>query len=383
MGRLARLLDDVLSRAHQLDDDEGEVRKAEGVRPAAADEKGLEGARVGLRRESVAGLGRDGHDLLPALGRTDDAAEGRDALARQKPRRRSVRRDHEVLDELSRPVLLLDREIDDGIVLEDRSRLDRLQIERAFLVPAGAQRLRRRVLGAQLLDDARDRLRLLGKGPSLETDGHGVVRELGVVAHRRAVELAAAELSVARHHHVGDDGEAVLAFVQRGPVRRELFREHREDLRRRVNARRVRARVDVDRRALLDDRIHVGDGDQDARSASGECLGDGELVEVFGVVVVDRDPEPLAQVPDPVARGPRRPTEGRKLREHVAREVRFEPLLDHRAAGDGLQVRAVMAGISSVACHARESMRRNGLRSQALVALSPGAYTGIAPAPGR
>ncbi len=59
-------------------------------------------------------------------------------------------------------------------------------------------------------------------------------------------------------------------------------------------------RVVVDGGTLADDRIHVGDRDQDLDGAAGQALGDGELIEVPRVVVVDRAPEKIAQVAPPL-----------------------------------------------------------------------------------
>ena len=54
-------------------------------------------------------------------------------------------------------------QVHDRVVGEDGARLDRLEVERALLVAAAAQRLRDAVLDLQLLGHAGDRLRLLRK----------------------------------------------------------------------------------------------------------------------------------------------------------------------------------------------------------------------------
>jgi hypothetical protein len=101
--------------------------------------------------------------------------------------------------------------------------------------------------------------------------------------------------------------------------------------------------VRVDRRVLLDERVHVGDRDPQPRARAVEPLGDRELVEVAGVVVVDRAPGERAQVADAGAGGVGRAADAVELGERVAREVGLEALLAHRAAGDRLQVVAVVA----------------------------------------
>ena len=56
------------------------------------------------------------------------------------------------------------------------------------------------------------------------------------------------------------------------------------------------ARVVVDGGVLPDERVDVGDGDEDPHRAAGQRLGDRELVEVARIVVVDRCPRQTAQI---------------------------------------------------------------------------------------
>ncbi len=104
-------------------------------------------------------------------------------------------------------------------------------------------------------------------------------------------------------------------------------------------------RMVVDGGTLVDDRIHVGDRDQDLDGAAGQALGDGELIEVPRVVVVDRAPEKIAQVAPPLRARARRPRDPVELLLDTRRELRLEPPLHHRAAGDLLKVGAVMHGL--------------------------------------
>ncbi len=73
--RLARPLDDVLARAHQLDDHERQVREPQRVGLRRFMQKRLERAGVRLRRQLLAVLGGDRDDPLPALGRAHDAPQ--------------------------------------------------------------------------------------------------------------------------------------------------------------------------------------------------------------------------------------------------------------------------------------------------------------------
>ena len=62
-----------------------------------------------------------------------------------------------------------------------------------------------------------------------------------------------------------------------------------------------------------------------------------QLIEIAGVVVVDRDPEPVAQVAHARSHGSR-PVDRGELGEDVAGKVRFEALFDHRLTGDGSEL---------------------------------------------
>jgi len=89
----------------------------------------------------------------------------------------------------------------------------------------------------------------------------------------------------------------------------------------------------VDRRVLPHQRVHVRDRHEDSGPLARERLGDRELVEVAGVVVVDGRPEPIAQVADVVGRTGR-PADGRQLLQRGRREVRLQAALDHGLARD-------------------------------------------------
>ena len=79
--------------------------------------------------------------------------------------------------------------------------------------------------------------------------------------------------------------------------------------------------------------VHVRDRHEDSDPPARERLGDRELVEVAGVVVVDGRPEPIAQVAHVVGRTGR-PADGRQLLLRRRREVRLQAALDHCLARD-------------------------------------------------
>ena len=158
-----------------------------------------------------------------------------------------------------------------------------------------AQALRHRVLHAQLLVHARGaREPARARRPGLRARPTTLRRRRAWPGCGRAPDRASTAVTEpsAAIDHLDDDGEPILVVVERGQVGRQPLRQHREDLGRRgVDRRRVGPGVRVDRRALLDQRVDVGDRDQDLDAAACERLARRELVEVERIVVVDRAPE--------------------------------------------------------------------------------------------
>ena len=104
------------------------------------------------------GLGADGIGtgmVSETFRLTHDAPDSRASLALEEFRDRDVARDHEVLDQIAREVLVDDPEIDDAPILGDGRRFDRLELQRAVAHPLRLQALRCFVLKTQLVGDHR------------------------------------------------------------------------------------------------------------------------------------------------------------------------------------------------------------------------------------
>jgi hypothetical protein len=331
-------VDRVLARSQELDHRERHLRKALGVRrPAFLQESG-EGAGVGLRRQPLAEAGGDLDDAPPALGGTDDTAQRGEALLLEEAGDDAVGGDHEVLDQLLGRVLAVLAEVAHRVAVEDRPRLDRLELQGAVLEAELAQPLGGLALQARLLVRAGRRRHGLRHRPrAVEPGGHRVVGELGVVVHPGGVDVGRGERAVGGDRHLDDHGEAVLSRVEGGEVGRQSLGEHRKDPRRGVDGGGVVPRMVVDRRAVAHQGVHVGHGDQHLDPAVGRGFRHGELVQISGVVVVDRDPEEPAQVAYlgiAAGRGGELPGFGHGRGGEVGQEA----ALFHGAAGDGLEV---------------------------------------------
>ena len=104
----------------------------------------------------------------------------------------------------------------------------------------------------------------------------------------------------------------------------------------------------VQRRLSCDQRVHVGDGNQDFHGPARQALCDGELIEVPGLIVIDGTPEKLREV---ASRGVRRgPVDAAQLRERLGGEIRDETLFHHYAARDFSEEGPVLAWIGHRIC---------------------------------
>ena len=305
---------------------EREIGEADRIGGATPAEKRIERDGVRGRRQLLAELGGERDDPLPSLGRAKDPAKRRVAAAREVLGGDAVRRDHEVLDQLARAVLLVGSQVRQHAVLENGARFERLEAKCAAPVAHPLQRLRDAILEPEVLVETRDCGELRRRGRrSLEPRANGVVRELRAIANPGAIEVRCGYRRVGGDRHLDDDGEPVFVLGERGEVGRELLGQHREHFRGRVDRRRVGPGMAVDRRAGGDQRIDVGDGDEDRRRAIRPRLRGRELVEVARIVVVDRRPEEAAQVANRAV-DPRSP--GRQ-----SRLLRRGPPAKSRAAG--------------------------------------------------
>jgi hypothetical protein len=94
-------------------------------------------------------------------------------------------------------------------------------------------------------------------------------------------------------------------------------------------------RVLIDRRIATDEGVNIRDGNEHGHVACRGPAGDGELIEVPRVVVIDRAPDQVATVAAAIGSG--RPGQRSDLRLRRAGKVGFEPTIAHRLSRDLLQ----------------------------------------------
>jgi len=140
-----------------------------------------------------------------------------------------------------------------------------------------------------------------------------VIGELRVVDDPGAIDIRTPERAILVNHHLDHDGQPVLILVQRREIGGEDQGEHREDLGRRVDGRGVVLGVGIGGGPLAHQRVDVCDRHQDLHHLPAEWLCDRKLIEVAGVVIVDRAPGQVSQISDGWGRLGRRTCESADL----------------------------------------------------------------------
>ena len=190
-----------------------------------------------------------------------------------------------------------------GVTGENCLRFQRLQAECAVVMAQAREPLRDTILQAQIFVEAgnfRDSFGSRTRAGQPRRDA--IVSELGAVVNLRPVKFRRDARTVFLENHVRHDGEAVLILVQRRQVGGERLRQHGENRGGGVNGSGVARRMAVERRTFAHQGVHVRDGDENSHLPASERFGDGKLVEVAGVVVVNGSPQQVTQITDIVCR---------------------------------------------------------------------------------
>ncbi len=339
---VARKIGGVFARAQQLDDGQRQIGEAQRIGLPRLGQEGFQRLRIGRVGQRRPVLRGDLDDPLPAFGRAHHAPDRRELLRHEKLRHRAVGRDHEILDDLFRAVLLIDFQIAQLLAVEDRPGLQRFQAERAMLVAVFVQFLGGRVLQAQILrqaGDRGDRFRRLSL--AVQPRGHAAVGQLGVVVDGGLVDLGGLDRAVRTDHQLDHQCQPVFGEIQRGEPGRELFGQHGEDARRRVDRGRVIGGALVQRRSPADQCVYVRHRNVHFHALAGQGFRDGELIQVFGVVVVDGAPDQLPQIAARSVRDGGGGLDAIQLDARGGGNVGQQPAVEHGLPGNTLQNHAV------------------------------------------
>ena len=106
----------------------------------------------------------------------------------------------------------------------------------------------------------------------LEPCSHDCVGQPSLVTDESTLDLPGLDRAVGAHRKRNDDRHPVLIGVQRGQVRRQALREHRENARRSIDGSGVVLRVRVQGRAFGHEGVDIGDGDVNSQNAAIQAL---------------------------------------------------------------------------------------------------------------
>jgi hypothetical protein len=127
---------------------------------------------------------------------------------------------------------------------------------------------------------------------------HAVVGEFRLVPYKSAINGIVTERAIVFDRILHDQTLAVCVRIEGSEVRRKALGKHREDAGRSVDGGGVVRGMRIDRSRFLDERVDIGNGDENLYSSILHLFGNRKLIEVPRLVIVDGTPKKAAEVPD-------------------------------------------------------------------------------------
>ena len=131
---------------------------------------------------------------------------------------------------------------------------------------------------------------------AFEPCSYPIVGKLGATEHSCPVDVGLRHCAVGGNDHFHHDCQAFLALAHGSKVGRQLLWQHRKNFGGRVDGSGVGSRVVVNRGILYDQRVDVGDGDEDFHSTVCCLVRNRKLIEIAGIVVINRTPKQAPQI---------------------------------------------------------------------------------------
>ena len=219
-----------------------------------------------------------------------------------------------------------------GVVANDL-RLGGFEVDRATL----AALLQQRLVHVGQVQQVLHAVFALGRFRATRVDQNRCdfgVREARMTEHHGRVELVRVDLTVGCNQHVAHHAQALDFGVERAQAVAQLLRQHRNDTARKIDAGGAVVRVDVDARAGLHVRAHIGNGNEQSPALATSDLGRlavHGIVEVARVFAVDGDERHVGQVDAPLlVGGAHRVGQCPGFRQTRLRELMRHTVLAHR-----------------------------------------------------
>src|SRR5947208_3752063 len=145
-----------------------------------------------------------------------------------------------------------------------------------------------------------------------------------MIADRRSIDIRTLQRSVLRDDHFNDDGKTVCFIVERGKIGRQFLWQHRKYLGGGVYRGGIMPGMIVKRGLLLDERIHIGNGDKNLCGPSGDGFGNRKLVQIVRSIVVYGAPDKVLEITRRLFSSCCRPADTVELGACLEREFRSE-----------------------------------------------------------
>ncbi len=221
-----------------------------------------------------------------------DTEKGRQLALLQQLRRTNIGGQHALLDEhVGLGSLLGDDLLDLAFFVEEDTGLARIEVDGAALFPGTAQHL---VDIVKVVDTAHDALETLADiAVRLAALGHHArhlgIGESGPGMHHPFVEPEATDFALFGNGHLTDHAQAIHFRVEGAQAVGQFLRQHGHDLTRKVNGGAPVPGLVVQARSGAHIVRNVGNGDIESPAVAGQRLAIDGVVEVLGVLPVDRE----------------------------------------------------------------------------------------------
>jgi hypothetical protein len=102
----------------------------------------------------------------------------------------------------------------------------------------------------------------------------------------------------------------------------------------------------IECRFVPNDRVNIGNSDKDLCGPVGHRFGNGKLIQITRIVVVDGTPEKVPEIACRFVSSRCWPVDSVELGERLRRKIWRESSFEHRPMGNSLQNRAVLSVVS-------------------------------------
>ena len=275
-----------------------------------------------------------------------DAAQRRNFF--QHSRHYAIGSDHEVFNQLGGVIFLLLLHVDNLIIQHEWTEFIGLEVESSvFKTLDSSVSVRRRPAARSCAwRSGRPPLWRVPAVPSSHAPTE-LYWSCAVIAHQGAIDIAGTDVAARVSHQFDDHTKAVLIFQQGSLARGKFLGQHREVSDSSVDRGRFSRSVLIDGSLFRDERVDIGNADENFHAAIWLSFGNFDLIEIARSVIVNRRPEEVSQIAHIFSRGDlgRVSAQVSQLFLDGRGEIGVESALPHDFFGCGLQIDLSWLGV--------------------------------------